>query len=85
MLRIRVWMVAGAAAVELAALAADNDTVSAWVTGVKFARGANRDRVSAKPPPALVADFRTGDARSTSVTRTADECSPSFGYATPGP
>ena len=49
------------------ALAAGNDTVSAWVTGVKFARGANRDRVSAKPPPALVADFRANDGNPTNL------------------
>ena len=49
------------------ALAANNDTVSAWVTGVKFARGANRDRVSTKPSPALVADFRTNDGNPTNL------------------
>ena len=32
------------------------DTASAWVTGVKFAAGANRDRKS--PPPRLVVRFR---------------------------
>ena len=35
----------------------DFDTASAWVTGVRFAYGANRDRKS--PPPALVVRFRT--------------------------
>ena len=33
------------------------DTASAWVTGVKFAWGANRDRKT--PPPSLVVKFKT--------------------------
>ena len=39
----------------------DFDVVSAWVTGVRFARGANRDRVADSPPPRAVARFAMSD------------------------
>ena len=39
----------------------DFDAVSAWVTGVRFARGANRDRVAESPPPRAVARFAMPD------------------------
>ena len=60
------WLVLTAASCACGA-AEPPDSVSAWVKGVRFAYGANRDRTSTNPPPRLVARFRTASGGTSDV------------------
>lgn len=64
--RCFAWLVLTAASCACGA-AESPDSVSAWVTGVRFAYGANRDRTSTNPPPRLVARFRTASGGTSDV------------------